>query len=89
MTWAYVHITSEQNFKYQAFPMTTTTTALEQQIAALLCQLEETKEAERLEAAQKEVEAAVEKAQEEEEQRRLRAEAKHVRHDALLPRLSV
>ena len=48
--------------------MTTTTTLLEQQIAALLCQLEETKEAERLEAARKEAEAVVEKACVEEEQ---------------------
>ena len=55
--------------------MTTTTTLLEQQITVLLRQLEETKEAERLEAAQKEAEAAAEKAREEEEQRRLRAEA--------------
>ena len=65
--------------------MTTTTTALEQQIAALLHQLEETKEAKRLEAAQKEAEAAAEKARVEEEQQRLQAkaeaEAKHVRHD--------
>ena len=54
--------------------MTTTTSLLEQQIAALLCQLEEIKEAERLEAAQKEAEAAVEKTRVEEEQRRLQAE---------------
>ena len=43
----------------------TTTTALEQQIVAIVCQLEETKEAERLEIAQREAEAAVEKAREE------------------------
>ena len=53
---------------------------------ALLRQLEETKEAERLEAARKEVEAAAEKAHVEEEQRRLQseaeAEAEHVRCDA-------
>ena len=55
--------------------MTTTSSLLKQQIAALLRQLEETKEAERLEAAQKEAEAAVEKARVEEEQRRLQAEA--------------
>ena len=42
--------------------MTTTTSLLEQQIAALLRQLEETKEAERLEAERKEAEAAAEKA---------------------------
>ena len=55
--------------------MTTTTSLLEQQIAALLHQLEETKEAERLEAAWKEAEATAEKARVEEEQRRLQAEA--------------
>ena len=55
--------------------MTTTTSLLEQQITALLRQLEETKEAERLEAAWKEAKAAVEKARVEEEQRRLQAEA--------------
>ena len=64
--------------------MTTTTSLLEQQITALLCQLEETKEAERLEAARKEAEAAAEKAHVEEEQRRLQAEveaeAERVRH---------
>ena len=81
MTWAYKRVTSEQNFNYQSFPMTTTT-ALKQQIAALLCQLEETKEAERLEAARKEAEAVAEKARKEEEQRRLQAEAERVRHDA-------
>ena len=54
--------------------MATTTTLLEQQIATLLCQLEETKEAEGLEAAWKEAEAAAEKARVEEEQRRLQAE---------------
>ena len=48
--------------------MTTTTTLLEQQIAALLCQLEKMKEAERLEVVQKEAEAAAEKARMEEEQ---------------------
>ena len=68
MTWAYKRVVSETNFKYQAFPMTTTTTALEQQIAALLRQLEETKEAKRLETVQKEAEAMAEKACEEEEQ---------------------
>ena len=66
--------------------MTTTTNALEQQIAALLRQLEEMKEAERLEVAQKEAEAVVEKARMEEEQRRLQAEveaeAERVRCDA-------
>ena len=66
--------------------MTTTTSLLEQQIAALLCQLEETKEAERLEAELKEAEAAAEKARVEEEQRRLQAEveaeAEHVRRVA-------
>ena len=55
--------------------MTTTTSLLEQQITALLRRLEETKEAERLEAARKEAEAAAEKARVEEEQRRLQAEA--------------
>ena len=55
--------------------MTTTTSLLEQQIVALLRQLEETKEAERLEAARKEAEAMAEKARVEEEQRRLQAEA--------------
>ena len=65
--------------KYQAFLMTTTTTALEQQIVALLRQLEETKEAERLEAARKEAEAAAEKACVEEEEQRLQAEAEHAR----------
>ena len=59
--------------------MTTTTSFLEQQIAALLRQLEETKEAERLEVARKEAEAAGEKARVEEEQRRLQAEAERVR----------
>ena len=54
--------------------MTTTTSLLEQQIAALLRQLEETKEAERLEAAWKEAEAVAEKACMEEEQQRLQAE---------------
>ena len=48
--------------------MTTTTTALEEQIAALLHKLEEMKEAERLEAARKEAEAVAEKACVEEEQ---------------------
>ena len=62
--------------------MTTTTTLLEQQIAALLRQLEETKEAERLEAARKEAEATAEKGRIEEEQRRLQAEAECVRCDA-------
>ena len=47
--------------------MTTTTSLLEQQIAALLRQLEETKEAERLEAEGKEAEAVAEKAHVEEE----------------------
>ena len=47
----------------------TTTTTLEQQIVALLRQLEETKEAERLEAARREAEAMEEKAHVEEEQR--------------------
>ena len=72
------------NFK--PFTMTTTTSLLEQQIAALLHQLKETKEAERLEAARKEAEAAAEKAHVEEEQRRLQAkaeaEAECVRHVA-------
>ena len=49
--------------------MTTTTTLLEQQIATLLHQLEETKEAERLEAVRKEAEAAAEKACIEEQRR--------------------
>ena len=62
--------------------MTTTTTALEQQITALLCKLKEMKDAERLEAARKEAEAPAEKAYMEEEQRRLQAEAEHARHDA-------
>ena len=62
--------------------MTTTTSLLEQQIAALLRQLEETKEAERLEAERKEAEAAAEKARVEEEERRLQAEAKRMRHIA-------
>ena len=48
--------------------MTTTTTALKEQIAALLCKLEEMKEAERLEAARKEAEAMAEKAHMEEEE---------------------
>ena len=81
MTWAYKRVASERNFNIKPLPMTTTT-ALEQQIAALLCQLEETKEAERLEAARKEVEAAAEKAHVEEEQQRLQAEAEHARRDA-------
>ena len=63
--------------------MTTTTSLLEQQIATLLRQLEETKEAERLEAVWKEAEAVAEKARMEEEQQRLQAEveaeAKRVR----------
>ena len=59
------HVRTKLNFK--PFPMTTTTTALEQQIAVLLC-LEETKEAKRLEAVQMEAEAAAEKARVEEEQ---------------------
>ena len=54
--------------------MTTTSSLLKQQIAALLRQLEETKEAERLEAEWKEAEATAEKAHVEEEQRRLQAE---------------
>ena len=62
--------------------MTTTTTLLKQLIVALLRQLEEMKEAKRLEAARKEAE----KVHMEEEQRRLQAEAeaeaKCVRHDA-------
>ena len=70
--------------------MTTTTILLEQQIVALLHQLEETKEAERLEAAQKEAEAMEEEQRrlqaKAEEQRRLQAkaeaEAEHVRRDA-------
>ena len=85
VTWVYKCIAFEQ--KTLIDPLTiTTTTALEQQIAALLHQLKETKEAERLEAVQKEAEATAEKAHEEEEQRRLRAEAEaeaeHVRRDA-------
>ena len=67
---------------FEPLPMTTTTTLLEQQIATLLRQLEETKEAERLEAVQKEAEAAAEKAHLEEEQRRLQAKAERTRHDA-------
>ena len=63
--------------------MTTTTSLLEQQIAALLRQLEEMKEAERLEAVRKEAVATEEKARVEEEQRRLQAkaeaEAEHMR----------
>ena len=63
----------------------TSTNALEAQIAALIRQLEETKKAERPEEAQREAEAAVEKAHEE-EQRRLQAEAEaeaeHERRDA-------
>ena len=55
--------------------MTTTSSLLKQQIAALLHQLEEMQEAERLEAARKEAEATAEKARVEEEQRRLQAEA--------------
>ena len=55
--------------------MTTTTSLLEQQIATLLRQLKETKEAERLEAVRKEAEAVAEKARMEEEERRLQAEA--------------
>ena len=62
--------------------MTTTTTLLKQQIAPLLHQLEETKEAKRLEATRKEAEAAAEKARLEEEQRRLQAKAEHARCDA-------
>ena len=49
---------------------------------ALLCQLEETKEAERLEAARKQAEAAAEKVHVEEQQRlqaEAEAEAEHVR----------
>ena len=60
------------NFK--PFTMTTTSSLLEQQIAALLRQLKETKEAERLEAVWKEAGATAEKAPVEEEQRRLQAE---------------
>ena len=59
----------------------TTTTVLEKQITAFVHQLEETKEAERLELAHREAEATAEKAHEEEAQRRLQAEAKHVRCD--------
>ena len=63
--------------------MTTTTSLLKQQIVALLRQLEETKEAERLDAVRKETEAMAEKARMEEEQRRLQAkaeaESEHVR----------
>ena len=62
----------------------TSSNVLEAQIAALVRQLEETKEAEQLEIARREAEAVVEKACKEEEQRRLQAgaEAKHARHDA-------
>ena len=81
MTWAYKCIVLEQKTLIDPFTMTTTT-LLEQQIAAFLHQLEETKEAERLEAAHKEAEAAAEKACEEEEECRLQAEAKRVRCDA-------
>ena len=59
----------------------TSTNSLEAQIAALVHQLEETKEAKRLEKARREVEAAVEKACKE-EQRRLQAEAECARCDA-------
>ena len=58
----------------------TTTNALEEQITALICQLKETREAERREEVRREAEckeaeaAAAEKAREE-EQRRLQAEA--------------
>ena len=69
VTWAY-KCTSEQKTLIDPFTMTTTT-ALEQQIVALLGQLEENKEAERLEAAREEAEAMAEKACEEEEWRRL------------------
>ena len=65
-TWVYKRVASKQNFNIKPPPMTTTT-ALEQQIAALLRQLEEMKEAERLEAAQKKAEAVAEKACLEEE----------------------
>ena len=70
----------------------TSTNALEAQIAALVRQLEETKEAERLEEARREAEATVEKAHEEKAHKekaheegecRLQAEAEHVRRDAL------
>ena len=82
MTWVYKRVASEQNFNYQAFTMTTTT-ALEQQIAALLHQLEETKEAEKQEEARREAEAAAEKAREEEQHRlQAEAEAECARHDA-------
>ena len=59
----------------------TTTTALEQQIAALVRQLEETEEAKNREEARREAEAGAEKACEEEKQRRLQAEAERVRCD--------
>ena len=53
----------------------TTTTVLEKQIAALVRQLKETKEAEKQEEARREAEAVVEKARKEEEQCRLWVEA--------------
>ena len=81
VTWVYKHVASKQNFNYQTFTMTTTT-ALEQQIAALVCQLEETKEAEKREEARREAEATAEKAHKEEEQCRLQAEAECVRRNA-------
>ena len=45
----------------------TTTNALKEQIAALVCQLELMREAKKWEEARQEVEAAVEKAREEEQ----------------------
>ena len=59
----------------------TSTNALEAQITALVHQLEESKEAERLEEARREAEAVAEKACEE-EQCRLQAEAEQERCDA-------
>ena len=62
----------------------TSTNTLEAQIVALVRQLEETKEAKRLEMARREAEAAAEKARKEEEQCRLQAEAEaeHTRCNA-------
>ena len=71
MTWAYKRVMSEQKTLNCNHHHHDSTNALEAQIAALIRQLEETKEAERLEKVRREAEAAAEKACKEEEQRRL------------------
>ena len=85
MTWVYRRVASKQNLKNKTSSMTTTT-ALKEQIAALVRQLELTKEAEKREEVRQEAEHKEAEKAHEEEQRRLQAEAeamaKHKRRDA-------